>query len=195
MLLPVIAALGALGFVLAVVAAHWLRPDLAPCQATLSVYFSGRTRALMFAAYLALALDLLSVSSLLVSAPPSYPRAFTAMVCMLATLCLIPIAFTTRRDLSLPDTRTLFAVRAHRWAALLAFASIVAAILCHATCIGMRAWQRSCAMVLGVVALLALLAMVMSKPGPYHGGFQKIMIAALALWIWLVCLSEGMAYR
>jgi hypothetical protein len=159
-LLPVIAALGALGFVLAVVSAHCLRTDLAAGEATLSIYFSGRTRVLMFVAYFALALALLAVSALLVNARPSFPRVFTAMLCLLATLCLIPIAFTARRDLSLPDTRTPFALRLHRWA-----------------------------------ALLALLAMVLGQPGPYHGALQKTLVSALVLWIWLVSLSEGMAYR
>jgi hypothetical protein len=147
---------------------------------------------MMFAAYLALALALRALTALLTGAPHSLSRAFAALLCLLAAACLVPIALTARRDMSCADARTLFSVRLHRWTALLAFVSLVVAILSYAASVATRPLQVA-AFALGCTALCALLAMVLVKPGTYHGALQKSLVTVIVLWIGLVSLTEGMA--
>jgi hypothetical protein len=191
-LLRVVAVLGALAFCAGVLAAHRLRADLPALQTTLSVYFSGRTRAWMLGAYLALALALLAVAIMLASTTPSVLRALAALLCLLTALCLVPIGLTARQDTASTDARSPVTVRLHRWTALLAFVSIVAAILGYAASMAMPPWVQVAAFALGAIALAALSGMVLIRPGPYHGAMQKVLAAAMVSWIALVSFTEGM---
>jgi len=184
----------ALLFCVLVVRAHSLRSDLDPLSASLSTYFTAPTRALMFFAYVLLAMALIAVAGEVVLIPgrPHVLSAICGGCCVLAAVNLVPVGMTARKQLGDPDVRSPAAIKLHRVCALCAFVLIVAAMQLAAFAMLFSAdiaSVESCAIIVSSLALVNLYFVVTSIPGPHYGLIQKALVGLVVAWLLLVSVS------
>jgi len=185
--LDLLAIVTAIVFVILVIGAHIDRPELGTLSTSLSTYFTGRTRAIMFLAYGLLAVSLVSVGGQIFRAAGQPYRVLIAIFCVLAAICLLPAGVTTRRVVGdLPDLRSPFAIAVHRYSAISAFLAIVVAMVIQAISRDLK-WQNS-ALIIIVPALagagaINFVVLFFSRPGPYYGLIQKSLVLIVVAWI------------
>lgn len=183
-LLKIAAALSVLLACTLIAIAHHRRPDLPGFQTPLSIYFTAPTRSIMNSAYAAIAISL-AITASLIGKTMHYASLAASAACCVGALSLIPVAATTQHSAAAP--RSEATKRAHRYAAVTAFASIGMAMALSA--IDAIFASNLTVLIPGTLGSMLAGRAVLSKPGPTHGLQQKLLLSALAFWIIAVAIT------
>ena len=146
--------------------------------APLSAYFAGRSRSIMIAAYVALGAALTATAAILRC---DFRNTLAAVACVSAAWLLIPVAVTTQRVDDVP--RSDQARCLHRLTASAAFAAVGGA-MASASLSGPLLISF-----LGVLGTALVVLVLASRPGPNYGLRQKLLLAAVAVWIVAVAVE------
>jgi hypothetical protein len=162
--------------------AHALRPELGVCSASLSTYFAGRTRLVMFAAYAALGAALVA-NAMDALAGPGLASLTAGFLLLVAGIGLVPIGLTARTELGDLDTRSARAIAWHWTLAVVTFVAAVGGMV--ADVIGGRTslapgWLG---VGLALAASLALVIALFSRPGPTYGLRQKVLLLLIVVFM------------
>jgi hypothetical membrane protein len=199
---PLDRALAGFAFVTVVVfalvcgAVQFLRPDLDPWRAQLSVYLTGDYGALVRAVYYALAAGLVTLGvSAYRASNPARRSAAPLLLFVIAGIALVPVAVTE-----------LFAMDGGQHAPLARYVHGVAAettFLCVTVAMLLQSlwWRRdpafahgrSARIVLAVAAFVMLWIHALAHAGP-AGLMQKILIALILAWLGLAAWQTQRAF-
>lgn len=168
-----------------IIIAHRRRPDLRASEMALSVYFTHPTRAIMFFAYAAIAVALLSTALILFTEIHA-SAAVTAAACCVGAVLLVPVVATTSPG---PMTiRTETTKRVHRHAAAGAFAAVGVAMAVSA-CAAI-ADANALVAILGFSGAALVIRVLYGNPGAKHGLRQKLTLIILGLWIVAIAFTS-----